>query len=194
MTGRFIVCVALFASVSALPAAPVPKEAQETLYFPIKVGTKLVYEVISGASVGDSTFTVQKVEAKGKAFRVTMGYGEKSTALTEVSADGLTHLGNDSQDFDLPIVLLKLPAKPGDTWKRKASDGSSATTYTVIKVEEIEVPAGRFAAVRVDAKPDDEKLAGHSAWYAPKVGRIKWSMQSNGTTTSITLKSYTLGK
>jgi hypothetical protein len=66
-------------------------------------------------------------------------------------------------------------------------------TYTVGKVEEVEVPAGKFQAIRVEEKTD-VLLESATRWYAPGVGLVK-AVSTLGKNEQIqVLKSYTCGK
>ena len=99
--------------------------------------------------------------------------------------------------------MLKLPAKEGDSWSYESGGGDGPiahkTTYTVGKEEEVEVPAGKFKAIRVDKElkydigngPTTIKT---SSWYATKVGLIKSVTNPGATQTTMVLKSFTPGK
>jgi hypothetical protein len=122
--------LALFAA-APLPAAPGPKDgAKEALYFPVTVGAKSVMEMtVSGTPTGpamESVVTVTKVEEKGGTFRVTVqreypgNPAAKNLVLVlEVSGRGLALVAAGGKDLDKPVVLVKLPAKPGDTGRTR---------------------------------------------------------------------------
>src|SRR4051794_13835172 len=152
--------VLLIAAVVAV-AAPGSKERDKApLYHPTREGTKRVYENRVGDSAAEFAELVTKVEAKGGGFRVTtsreMNRGGTATIVTDVSANGVFRVANGGAELPEPLPLLKLPAKPGDTWEatRPGPPGEAVvtTTYTVGKEEEVEVPAGKFKAIPVEAK------------------------------------------
>lgn len=182
-------------ALATLGAAPVPKGAPEALYFPTTPGTKLVYEVRSKEIKAESTHTVTKVEAKGDALRVTVDCDGASVAVTEVSARGHVQLTYESRELAFPRVMLKLPATPGDTWARKASDGVGAATFTVGLEEEVVVPAGKYRAIPVECRPaDGERGVACTSWYAPGVGLVKCVVGAKGGELTLSLKSFTPGK
>ena len=113
---RALVAFALTASVVA---AQEPKT--EPLYFPVKEGTKRVYEQSFGDDKFETVDTVTKVEAKGKGFLVTAtregGKANKTfVAVFDVSGSGLSRVSSGGRVEANPVRLLKLPAKVGDTW------------------------------------------------------------------------------
>jgi hypothetical protein len=95
--------------------------------------------------------------------------------------------------------LLKLPAKAGDTWEwedRAADAGRrQKIKFKIVGEEEVEVPAGKFKAIRVS---EEEEVRGrttkHESWYAPDVGLVKRVTQLVVGEGVILLKSFTPGK
>jgi hypothetical protein len=71
-----------------------------------------------------------------------------------------------------------------------AAEGSVKFTYTVSKVEEVEVPAGKFKAIRVEEKTD-ALLMSATRWFAPGVGLVKMVTISGKNEQIQVLKSYT---
>jgi len=91
----------------------------------------------------------------------------------EVSAKGVWF----RQDGSDPVPVFKAGEKAGATWEAVWNEGRAEwkTTYTVGDEEEVEVPAGKFQAVRVSRVIDGGGLKQQRAtdWYAPGVGRVK---------------------
>jgi hypothetical protein len=76
------------------------------------------------------------------------------------------------------IRVLKLPAKEGETWEFASKDKGDLTLtdrYTTGKEEEIEVPAGKFKAIRVDMETvsNGRTAVRMTYWHAPGVGVVK---------------------
>lgn len=178
--------------VSPLVAAPAPK-AKDAVYFPTREGDKREYEVRAGGVTveGGYTDTVTKVEKKDGALHVTITRerpdAKPFVTVIAVGAEGLSRVESDGQPLDKPALLLKLPAKAGTTWDH---EGGGAT-HTVVGEEEVEVPAGKYKAVRVDlaAKGSESKT---SLWFAPAVGLVKMS-HSDSDRVQV-LKAFTPGK
>ena len=86
-----------------------------------------------------------------------------------------------------PAVLLKLPAKPGDTWTE------AHLTWTVWEAE-VEVPAGKSTAIPVSTELEVPGEAGkRTVWFAPGVGMVKTVTTAFGIDRTTVLKSFTPG-
>ena len=85
--------------------------------------------------------------------------------------------------LEKPVPLLKMPAKVGTKWE------SDSGQHTVTKEEEVEVPAGKFPAIRVELVSGASKTL---LWFAPNVGLVK--MQSEGSERMLVLKEFKVGK
>jgi hypothetical protein len=182
-------------------AAPGPKGKDELLYYPVKEGAKRVMAItVSGTNLGqgrESVETVSKVEEKDGKYRVTIsqewpGKAAKKTDITsvlDVSAKGLIRIASGGRDLPEPVMLLKLPAKAGDTWT------AAGATSTVGKEEEIEVPTGKYKCIPVTSEygPAGRPVKTVS-WYAPTVGLVKSVTTSGDIETIYTLTSFTPGK
>lgn len=196
---------ALLLGVPAAVAAPGPKGGDAPpLYFPTAVGATAVRQQTTGKLTGEMTDTVTEVQKIGDGVRVTIERTSKSgfppvKYQTDVSAKGLTQVRFGRREFDPPTPLLKLPAKAGDAWEwenRAAEAGRPRKIkFKVVGEEEVEVPAGKFKAVRV---AEEEEMRGHTtkheSWYAPDVGLVKRVTQLVVGEGVIVLKSFTPGK
>jgi hypothetical protein len=197
----------LLALLAAAPllAAPGSKRKEGELYYPVKDGAKRVMEMVTtGKFVGSAVVavdTVTKVEAKGGKYRVTV---ERVTSdretkekplvtVYEVADKGLARVTSGGKDLPEPVVMLKLPAKTGETWTR--GDSATKTTLTTGKEEEVEVPAGKFRAIPVTAEFDrGGQPTKTTVWYAPEVGMVKTVTTAGGIDIAHVLKSFTPGK
>jgi hypothetical protein len=149
--------VCLIAAVPLVPAAPVPTHLMPKdppLYHPVQKGARWVYE--GGARAG--TFEVTAVEDEKE--------GAQLLTIAEVSKDGkevpyqklaVSRRGilllEHPVRFDEPVWLLKTPARAGDKWEFRTSGPGIVEgkgTVRVVEVEAVEVPAGKFTAVRVE--------------------------------------------
>jgi RNA polymerase sigma factor (sigma-70 family) len=156
-------------------AAPAPK-SKDAIYFTIGKGDTSVYEIQTNSkSTGEFTDVVTKVEVKDGALHVTIdrdcpGAEPYVTTIT-VSDKGLFRVALNGKTLDKPTPLLKMPAKIGANWKLE-----SGATYTIIKEEEIEVPAGKFKSVRVETVESGGTV---TRWFAPNVGVVKITNDGN---------------
>jgi hypothetical protein len=170
-----------------------PKAAPAVLYFPTRVGDRRVYRY------GEKEFTdiVDRVEQVGetKVVTVTRRTGKGTPDLAEriaVSEKGLARLESFGWRLDPPVWLLKLPAKTGFEWSRaRDSDtGKYLDIRTIRGSEMIEVPAGRYSAVKVTLRTTIDNRQKGVFWFAPGVGLVK---SEYGDKTQI-LKSFTPAK
>jgi len=173
-----------------------------TLYFPNKVGDKLVYESTTSEVRSERTAEVTAVEVKEGVALVTtrnsgaVGEWEETSQQHEVSGRGVFVVRSGKKPVDPPNCLLRLPPKVGDAWERQLPGGSSAKfEYSVIGEEEIEVPAGKFHTVRVDSTITiDDSVARTSTWFAVDRGPVKYVLKTSGQEFNVVLKSFTPGK
>jgi hypothetical protein len=205
---RPLTTLASLTCLAAALAAPEEKAEEKgkdpPVYFPTAVGAKRVLEVrATHAAPYQETEVVTKVEAAGGGHRVTVESpdpgGPPPTAY-EVSAAGVVRVAVGGGLPDPPLPLLKLPAKAGDTWDWVVAgfDGLKdppKLTFTVRGEEAVEVPAGKFQAVRVDRGSGRGPFAStRSDWYAPGVGLVKSVEAFGGTEKTSVLKAFTPGK
>jgi hypothetical protein len=168
-------------SLIMLPSrtAPFPNPSRDgnNYYYPVKKGSKWTY-VLSKDKDTSYAETVAEVEEKEGEFRLKFGGGEVlgirlPVRILVVSKAGLRNLGDrESKDQ----WLLKLPAKSGDSWKSKERyRGIDATVVRTIRdVELIEVPAGKYKAIRVDSEITLlDTVLKLTSWYTPGVGLVK---------------------
>jgi hypothetical protein len=180
MLPRSLVSLALLASATL--AAPVPRAVKDSRpYFPTTVGTKWVYETPGGAL---ESAVVSAVEKDGDDLIVSReGVDGTRTVYSKmlVSAEGL----RQEREFSGGKIgwVLKATLKPGDSW-----DMPEGGKRTVIGPEEVEVPAGKFDALRVEWEQSGMK---QTSWYARGVGEVKRVTKSGNTeTVTRTLKSF----
>jgi len=177
----------MFTTLLALSlAAPVPKETKAKLYLPTKEGTKSVMVSTLGNNTAEIVEKVRKVESTAGGFVVTME-GPSESVVYEVTGKGVfRRFGPDKR----LLAVLDL-SKTGDgKWEVKLTEDETAS-FTMGKVEEIEVPAGKFQALRVD---EEARTGRHTVWYAEGVGVVKSVSVHAGQVMTQELKSFTPGK
>lgn len=156
-------CLTVLFCMSAL-AAPIPKGAgMATIYFPTTVDAKWVYE---REGPQDESVVVSAVEKDGDDLIVSRkGVDGTQTIYAKmvVSTEGLRQV-RELTDGKVGWVL-KTKLKSGDSWE--VPDGGKRTVHGP---EDIEVPAGKFKALRVVWESDGRTL---TSWYAPGVGEVK---------------------
>ena len=200
---RLLIAISCLIPVITLGAAPIPKDAKKpVLYFPTKVGAKWVYEFEDGTTYTEAVTKVQK--GKDGGFRVTAGKVRDEVALAldlyEVSDKGLFLLEAGKAAFDPPMSYINLSQKVGVKWENKSTllgDIVDHGTRRIVEIEKVEVPAGKFDAIRIENQPpatvgQKAEQVTHTYWYAPDVGLVKLS--STKKDVNRVLKSFTPGK
>jgi hypothetical protein len=178
-------------------AAPGPKGGAAPLYFPTAVGATAVYQTTIGKLKYEHTHRVTQVVQEPDGVRVTVERAELGDAPLEyemvVSPAGLSHTKTSGQALDPPVPLLRPPAKVGGTWEWDRPGARSR--YMLAGEEEVQVPGGKFKAVRIDVERVDGKAMRQSAvWYAPGVGVVKQVFYNPGRDDQVQeLKSFTPG-
>ena len=182
-----------------LPIAPPPRVA--ALYFPTTVGTKWVYEGTGGPEVHEVTAVEVKDGRKivSVTWELDLASGKtKAVDRFHVSSVGVFKLGVNEKVYDPPQCVLQLPHVPGQDWKwQPKGDDKDTWSYTAAGVEEVEVPAGKFEAIRVEQVMTLGKYSLKTiSWYAKGVGVVKreWETKPVAASGTVTLKSFTLGK
>lgn len=201
MSRLLVLLSAVTLLLAVAPAAPVPPPPKTPpLYFPTTVGAKWVYQ--TEGNKDEKVEMVMKVEDKDGEKWVAIGSEWKGKVdyrhAISVSDKGLAVVDTDVSDLDEPSWLLKLPHKAGNKWDYViALPGVGKWKGKAIAdgTEKVEVPAGKFEAIRVKL---DITFAGDrrqtTAWYAPGVGMLKQIVKSESGERVEVLKSFTPGK
>ncbi|VTR90961.1 unnamed protein product [Gemmata massiliana] len=169
-----LTCAFVLTAPTALPA-PVPKHLMpkdEPVCFPTRVGDRMV-SLWQGKEL---ICVVTKVEKTNDGISVTQEYEDERGVRTHdqtvvASAVGLKVVRYSDRDLDKSVWWLKLPHVDNNTW----TDNLHGQETRTLGWEEIEVPAGKFKAIRVDRNDNPNGTAKTSYWYAPGLGCIKWS-------------------
>jgi hypothetical protein len=188
----------LFVSlVASAPGAPIPKHLmrKDPVYYPTKVGTKLVY---AGDGI-EITKVVTKVE------KVDEGTMASTDILTSdgnaipdskvlVTPKGLYITERGEVAYDPPWCILRLPHNVGDCWDSVSTRPGGVSIEARMmagKAERITIPAGEFTAARVDwAIPSDKMNPVATCWFVEGMGLVRFDFVGK----SSVLKSFTPGK
>lgn len=208
--------------LSSAPAAPLPKGGPGPgPYYPTTAGAKWVMRHTrtprgGPPAVADRSAGVAGVAVKDGVTTVTTGReattdtkdGPKTVTAAGptvvVSADGVFDAGSRTQPYVPPLPLLKGRPEAGVTWTWSGRFGRAGVeksqTRTAVGGEEVEVPAGKVGAVRVDVaetvpdpgRPGMSATVTTTEWYARGVGLVKRANAKNKDEGQ--LVSFTPGK
>jgi hypothetical protein len=169
-------------SVSASPAAgdtyyPLAKGSKWVYSTDFAEDTELVHEVIGTEKIGDVECFIVEHKTVGPVL------GTRVMRKEWLAADGdgvLIHKvsrGKSELDVVKPFFKIKHVLRKDDEWKgqAKAEENPPQYEYRVEGEEDVEVPAGKFKAVKVHVKIESgtRHSAEGSEWYAKNVGIVK---------------------
>lgn len=171
-------------------AAPLPRDAEPPpVCYTTQLGDRSVYDW-NGTEFEK---VVTHVERTDDGLQVTSRWPEtsKSAALLEtvlVSAQGICQTWCNNRPLPAKPWMLKLPHATGNDWTARWDLGPYDWSFQTLGWEDIEVPAGRFRAVKVEKTEIEKQVV--RTWYAPRVGVVRgefdWGV--------MVLKSFTAGK
>jgi hypothetical protein len=203
ITGLLVI---LLASQSGLAqeAAPKAQPRDKTPdYYPLKVGTKWHYQIdVGGGQKVTVVYQITKTETvngKPMAILEQLINGEvKATEYVSAETGGVYKYRNNGYDFAPPVCLLKYPIREGSSWQTETKLGTKE--FTVIgregRVEEVQVPAGKYRAVsvKIETTVKGNKIS-TTYWFAPDVGIVKQSAEYQpGKSQSMELAKFEEGK
>lgn len=201
VAGLMAAGVVLAGAVAWLVFGPHPQVAP---YAAVTPGSKWTYEVTYLTHADPRPVRVAwvatGVEDRGGVRRVTVEPEEARPGVVplsvlEVSADGVRELGG-GQPWSPPVLMLKLPVRPGARWGRDSTRASQVWRgeTTAHPVEAVDTPAGRFAAAKVVSVGGiDGSEEQDTHWYA-EVGLVKGEVKSKWLHAVKTLVSFAPGK
>lgn len=168
--------------------------------FPLKEGSSRTYKLYnppiddSGMQVLDSKLQIFKgEEINGKETFQLVQTVENQVTLRQWLAWGKSETGSDllllyavessgeKAVFDDPRPLLQLPLEEGNSWQfiAESETGGSTTSFEVIGMEELSLPAGTFNAVKVKSIQEiGEFSLITNQWFSPGIGLVKQEFYS----------------
>jgi hypothetical protein len=189
-----------------LPTTKPTEADKDAPYIAVNVGDRLVYERTIRDRSGESnevvTQVITAVETKrGLVVTADYHYGDEKkprrTLQFHSTDEGVFWIGHDGQTFEAPECILKLPTNEGDNWQCPFGGRPEVVIrYTTGKEEEVEVPAGKFRARRVESAMTSGGVKFESTdWYASGVGLVKTTLRTDDGENEVkVLKSFTRGK
>ena len=167
------------------PVAP-KQEKQQPDYFPIALGNKWHLQFEKKGVKTSGIMEVVKVETAAgqtRAFLEMTMMGKKLPRDGQIST---SDKGVFLHKLEPPVCLLKYPVKEGASWRVQSKNNGVEylVVCTVGKWEQVEVPAGKFKAIKVHVEYE-ENVAPFTTdyWFAADVGIVMLSTSSlKGTT------------
>ena len=207
-------------------------------YYPVVQGAAWTYKS-TGSPAGEYQFTDTISAVKSDGFTLTSQYGDltrtqewsctdQGLAAMQLGGPAVATLNSQDMNFTFDIkkvdgVSYPLEMNPGNEWQHNlefegkmeiagapaTATGTAHTAYKVLGNESVNLPAGSFAAVKVQVDTNivftiqvqgisvPASFSGtYAYWYAKGVGWVKAEGQGNITGTSfnetIELQSYNI--
>jgi len=186
------------ASVCYCSTLPQADKEVPANYYPLKEGNKWYYRMEAGEKTFQVVTQLTKVEnssVKGM-FRLEMSIDGKVLGSEDLTVDKtgvLRHAFNDTQ-FPTPVTVVRFPVKEGDTWEQTVAAGGDEMKLKgkVIGEEEIEVPAGKFKALRVqiEASGEQSETLTVTYWFARNAGIVKQTLEVGDEQIVFELEKY----
>jgi hypothetical protein len=187
----------LTAALLAVPCLAADEKAKDSPYYPLAVGNTWVYavgetttrmRVTRHEKVGDTVCALIETERDGKVV------AREHIAAT---GDGVYRYTANGTLVDQPVCILRLPPKPGDTWKidTKVGNVSIKGNFTTGSGK-VEVPAGKYTTVttRMEDGLIGEQKISFTYHFAEGVGMVKQTAKTGGREFVLELKSFEKGK
>ena len=198
--GFLVAAVLGFATFSA-QAADKPGAGAD--YYPMKLGTKWVYNgEVNGQplSLTNTVTKIEKINDIEMARIETSTPDQRSIANEHVSVNekGVFRNRINGNEPEPAVCILEYPAKAGLIWDVNSKVGSETIKGKYkTESEEITVPAGKFKTLKVisDAEitPSGQKVF-NTVWMADGVGIVKQITDLGQIKISIELEKFEAGK
>lgn len=169
-------------------------------YYPLEVGNKWTFNVAVGGNTATAVSSITKIEMiNGKPMaRLEASVNGKVVANEHLhqTAEGIFRHRNNGQEIDPPICLLKYPVKAGAKWQGEIKVGTDDGKYFCESKEEaVEVPAGKFKAVRVSIRLESKGQTVNTAyWFVKDVGFVKQTVDAAGLNIVMDLEKFERAK
>ncbi len=165
-------------------------------YMPLKEGNQWTYTMSNGMQIVTKITGFESVRGVRCAVVESTVGGQTSREYMAVDTQGLKSYMSQMQGqqfpYDPPVLRVKLPYRPGDTWQATISQTgmSMNTTFESAGQEQIQTPAGSFDCVKVVSSMEaGGQSMGATIWYADGIGPVHQIMKMGGQEIEITLVS-----
>jgi len=195
------ILLALFGEVLAQQTPPPPD------YFPAQVGLEWHYHITSsgGYEMDIKNVLTERTDPKETGYNVVIkSFSSQESVSYYLKQPGWVYLLETKMPqtgFTMDYVddqkFLQNPLKvdSGWDWKGKAVTATSSQdweqSWNVVGTESVEVPAGKFSAVKVTSESTSSGVkTKYVYWYVDKVGLVKSTTESSGQTTDMVLTKF----
>jgi hypothetical protein len=201
--------LALFAGLgSFLHAKPDrPEDKKTPNYYPLNVGNQWTYKVSvaeNSANVQSRIVKMENIDNHDLArLEATVNNSIVAVEHLRQTEQGIFRYRNNGIDINPPLLLLKYPvnikSKEPMKWSGALKGGSEKGTYTAEATEEsVEVPFGKYQAIRVVIKLEQGKGPGQTVnttyWFVKDIGFVKQTVEAGGLSILMELEKFDRAK
>lgn len=190
--------LASFLLLSRPPLTAGDKKIQD--FYPLQVGNTWHYRLDVGGKQSTLISKIAKSEkADGVDTFILEGSVEGKVIGTEhlrQSDKGIARHKYNGGQIEPPFVILPYPAKPGEKWEGRFRIGADKATFnSSSKEESVEVPAGKFKALRVDIDVVEKgEKAAITYWFVEGTGMVKQHIRTGPLVIDLQLEKFQRGK
>jgi hypothetical protein len=201
-----IFSIAFLMAASLAGAKPVKKDdkkdgaAEPANYYPLQVGNKWEYKVEAGGSSAQAVSRIAKIEMiDGVSLaRLEATVNGNPVANEHLRSDdkGVFRYRNNGKEINPPVCLLRYPVKSGDRWDGEIIVEKEKGKYLCESREEnVEVPAGKFKAMKVTVTLEAKGQKVTTAyWFVKDIGFVKQTVEAGDLIINMDLEKYELVK
>jgi hypothetical protein len=169
-------------------------DAKDARYYPLTLGNQWEYTLSVGGNNQTMISKIAAIDDKGgmklARLEATLGGQVVGTEHVGHTADGYLRFYNENMELKPPVLLLKYPVKDGAKWEGEFMAGFAKEKYQCeAKLEDVEVPAGKFKAVRVDIKMLNNN-AKTTYWFVQDVGMVRQTAEVGNIQLELKLEKY----
>ena len=169
--------------------------------YPLADGSVWHYGMNTDKGKWDMKYQVAKLENsdQDENYRVEMLMDGKIVVTEQLSqtAKGLYRVRYQDSTLSPPLLLLRNPIQPDDSWTTRTQVGAEELSIACkTSSEEVQTPAGKFKAIKLTVTTRvDEKDIRTDYWFAEDVGIVKQvAIVGEAPKMSIELKKYAPAK
>jgi hypothetical protein len=153
-------------------------------YYPLQAGNQWRFRVTFGENSDKAVARITKIETIGGQSLARLEESVKSRVVAvghlRQTEKGVFRYRMNDMEISPPMCLLQYPVKAGARWEGDITVGDSKSKYACEAMQDtVEVPAGKFQAVRVTVRIQDKVLpVTITYWFAQDVGIVKQTVEA----------------
>ena len=169
-------------------------------YYPLQAGNEWTFKVTVGGNSVTAISRIAKIEKIDdlSLSRLEASINDKIIATEHLNQtkEGIFRHRNNGQEITPPICLLKYPVKAGAKWEGPITVGKDAGKYAAEATEEeVEVPAGKFKALKVAiALESNKQKINTTYWFVKDLGFVKQTVVTAQLNILMELEKSSLAK